>query len=270
MRNHTLAVSFISIMSLHAQPSASIKEIPVFPHATYLEEASKTIREGASFAVKNEFEGMSVVGFETRAYSVNASQDEVISYYKKKLNAVDVREGVRLPRYADIRPNSSTKVFLEYAVVWTSFFWDRKDDRGDIFHFLVTVSDSIGFRGAKGRTILGLSFKHYSKSVAKYVPTEQDLGAPVYQNARYVPEESSRSAYMGNHTFISDDDIGTVVAFFEKELQKKAVLAENCPGGKKFGFMHFSEKHEDNAITIEQIEQQGKKRVRIYYICLMD
>jgi len=264
MRKLTMYLSFFSVLSLHAQPSASIKDIPVFPTATYMEEASRSIMEGASFAVKNEFEGMSVVEFETRAYSVNAAQDEVISYYRKKLNAVDVRGGVRLPRYADIRPNSSTKVFLEYTVVWTSFFWDRKDAHGDIFHFLVTVSDSIGFRGATGQTILGLNFKHYSKEVKIVVPTEEELGAPRYPNATYVAEESRRSGFMGFHTFLTDDNSGTVAAFFEGKLQKKPLPG---PTSESFFLNDFSEKHPGNSILIERVERQGRTLVRIYYIC---
>ncbi len=270
MRKLMISVWLFSVLSLHAQPSTSISEIPVFPNATYLEDASKSIKEGAFFLVKNEFEGMSVVGFETRAYSVNAPQDELISYYKKKLNAVDVRGGVRLPKFADIKPNSSTKVFLEHGDLLTAFFWDRKDARGDIFHFLVTISDSTGFRGATGQSILGLNVKHYSKEARVVVPTDEELGAPRYPNSRYVPEESKKSGFMGTQIFHSDDDVNVVVEFFERELRQKAIRGEERGGERPYGFMNFSAKHPSNAVSVERIQLKGKTKVRIWYLSLAD
>jgi hypothetical protein len=270
MRKLLLSVSCASVLTLYAQQSSSIKEIPVFPNATYLEDASISIKEGAFFQVRNEFEGMSVVGFEVRAYSVKASQDEVISYYKKKLNAVNMREGIRLPRYADIKPNSSTKVFLEYGDLLTAFFWDKKDARGDIFHFLVTISDSIGFRGAVGQTILGLNFKHYSKEEKIVVPTEEELGAPRYPNSIYVPEESKKSGFMGTFIFHSDDDVSVVVEFFERELKQKALRGEERGGDRPYGFMNFSAKHPSNAVSVERIQVKGRTKVRIWYLSLTD
>jgi hypothetical protein len=151
------------------------------------------------------------------------------------------------------------------------FSWDRKEPNGDVLHYYIAVSDSIGFRGATGRTILGLNVKIYSTAPSTYVPTEDELGAPIYRNAKYVPEESTKSASIGNHAFVSGDDLKTVVAFFEKELHVKANNGLGLNAGETTAsFRNFSGKHPDNWIAVEQEQFQGRPRVRILYACMRD
>lgn len=276
MKKLILAVFLSSIMPLHAQwppylaeSSQYFDQIPLYPNARFLEAGSKELRDMASFHVKDHREGMSILAYVFKAFTVDATWDEVENFYKKKLNSVQVSRDYQYPKFADLKANSSTSVFFGVGTLGDAFTWYTKASNGDVLDYEVVVTDgrNTNLEGA-GRTVLMLSLMHYSRTAPTYVPTEDVLGAPLYGNSKYVPEESTVGGHRGSHMFVSEDALGAIVAFFEKALRVKVNSGLGLqPGDTNVALRDYSTKHPMNFVSIEQHQFQGKPRVVILYFC---
>ena len=98
----------------------------------------------------------------------------------------------------------------------------------------------------------------YAAEVSNTSPTSSELGAPIYTNAKFFPEQSVQGGRVSTFAFVTNDRLEDVIKFYEKEFSKKADTENNL----FYGFAGFNAEYPDDGIFMSK---NSKGEVIIIY-----
>jgi hypothetical protein len=223
-------------------------------------------------------DGIPLLSSTTRFFLADVAVEKVAAFYRGRLGGI--ASGFAQWKAVDPRtlsPGKATAVhYMSYPSGWTGtvyvYHWYRKEGNGDIVlnevEFTVLFSADPRLVNRKGPdSMIMVTEKTFSRSVASSAPDEKTLGAPVYPGALYDSHASTNS--LGSifaHVFRTGDPAERVATFYEKACGRKALQGAPPGGGTNWYLRPCSDALPDDFIVIEEAsDATGAGRTMIIF-----
>lgn len=253
MKNIQLILTLIFLyltLLLFAETPKSLKDIPIMPGAKYSENYTQIVINGGFEALHFELFGLDFIDTKKKGFITDASYEQVVAYYRKELGA---KESDYVPDendFSKMKNNSTAFIQSEDAGYNVYFTWIYKKNQNEVYKFYVTTNKEMNYKDEKGNSLFHFIQNRYGRDVAVEKQTHGKLYAPLYPNAKYLPENSLESGRISQQVFVTTDKIEDILNYYEKELKQKHIKDES----DDFGFLNYNKDYPDDLIYVRRME----------------
>lgn len=249
-----ISLSFTSVFAV--QVPTREEDIPIYPGALeHKDEVDKLRIEGGTL-FREEFADLVLLSRSVKLYGVNATFTQAQNFYVGKMGGTKVGWDFNVP----VDPKN--KIYY-YVNVWgTDFIWYVNEANGDLTRFTIILRDGSGLSSHPKLAVTIYRETYTGKDKVKIiVPTEKDLGGPVYPGSTYEPNESYWNELLTCHVFYSKDPPAKVIAFYENALKLKPLKGEPSPGKENYLFQRVLMDYTNYIVIEESNERLGKTKI---------
>jgi hypothetical protein len=274
-----ICAATISTTLLAQRPSAPTT-IPVLPGAERYDAEQRQVVNTIRETLLGLSDGVPLLSSTREQWFAQVTPDKVDAFYRAQLGGI--ASSFAQWKSVDPRtlaPGRATSVHAQrYTDAGTTryvYHWYRMDTNGDIvlheLSFGATIAADPRLPKTGPLTLLTVTRKTYSQTAPALAPDENTLGVPVYPGATYDANASTSTlGALFSHVFRTTDATTSVVAFYERACNSRALQGAPLGGGVNWVFRPCAPAHPDDYIVIEPAEDAGLTRTRIIFHLMRD